>query len=96
MPMVGSISEIWPAANWFEREAFDFFGILFDGHGDLRRILTDYGFIGHPFRKDFPVSGNVEMRYDPETKRVIYQPVSIEPRDITPRIIREDRYGGLH
>src|SRR3569623_903866 len=95
LPMVASMTELWPAANWYEREAFDFFGILFDGHNDLRRILTDYGFIGHPFRKDFPVSGYVEMRYDPEEKRVVYQPVTIEPRDITPRVIREDRYGGL-
>jgi NADH-quinone oxidoreductase subunit C len=95
MPMVESITPIWRAANWFEREAFDLFGILFDGHGDLRRILTDYGFIGHPFRKDFPVSGHVEMRYDPERQRVIYQPVTIEPREITPRIIREEHYGGI-
>ena len=93
MPVVASVTEIWPCANWFEREAFDFFGILFEGHSDLRRILTDYGFIGHPFRKDFPVSGYVEMRYDPEQKRVIYQPVTIEPREITPRVIREEKYG---
>lgn len=91
-PIMPSLIEVWPAAAWFEREAFDLFGILFDGHPDLRRILTDYGFIGHPFRKDFPVSGTVEMRYDPEQKRVIYQPVSIEPREITPRIVREERY----
>ena len=96
MPMVGSLSELWSSANWFEREAFDLYGIIFEGHLDLRRILTDYGFIGHPMRKDFPVSGHVEMRYDPEKKRVIYQPVTIEPREITPRIIREDNYGGLH
>ena len=96
VPVVGSITGIWNSANWFEREAFDLFGIVFDGHNDLRRILTDYGFIGHPFRKDFPTSGHVEMRYDAEQKRVIYQPVSIEPREITPRIIREDNYGGLH
>lgn len=95
-PVVDSINGVWNAANWFEREAFDLFGIIFEGHNDLRRILTDYGFIGHPFRKDFPTSGNVEMRYDPEQKRVVYQPVSIEPREITPRIIREDNYGGLH
>jgi NADH-quinone oxidoreductase subunit C len=93
MPVVDSVSDIWPAANWFEREAFDFFGILFEGHNDLRRILTDYGFIGHPFRKDFPVSGYVEMRYDPEQKRVIYQPVTIEPRENVPRVIREETYG---
>ena len=93
MPVVASVTEIWPSANWYEREAFDFFGILFDGHNDLRRILTDYGFIGHPFRKDFPVSGYVEMRYDPEQKRVIYQPVTIEPREIVPRVIREETYG---
>jgi NADH-quinone oxidoreductase subunit C len=93
MPMVPSITDIWPSANWFEREAFDLFGIVFDGHPDLRRILTDYGFIGHPFRKDFPLSGNVEMRYDPTQGRVIYQPVSIEPREITPRIVREAHYG---
>ena len=95
-PVVDSINGIWNAANWFEREAFDLFGIIFEGHNDLRRILTDYGFIGHPFRKDFPTSGHVEMIYDPEQKRVVYQPVSIEPREITPRIIREDNYGGLH
>jgi NADH-quinone oxidoreductase subunit C len=94
-PVVDSLTGIWPNANWYEREAFDFFGIMFTGHEDLRRILTDYGFIGHPFRKDFPLSGNVEMRYDPEQKRVIYQPVTIEPREITPRIIREDEYGDL-
>jgi len=95
-PVVASVNPIWNSANWFEREAFDLYGIVFDGHEDLRRILTDYGFIGHPFRKDFPVTGHVEMRYDAEQKRVIYQPVSIEPREITPRIIREDNYGGLH
>ncbi|MFC7513996.1 NADH-quinone oxidoreductase subunit C [Herbaspirillum sp. GCM10030257] len=93
MPVVASLVDIWSAANWYEREAFDFFGILFEGHNDLRRILTDYGFIGHPFRKDFPVSGYVEMRYDPEQKRVIYQPVTIEPREIIPRVIREEKYG---
>ncbi|MBX3623221.1 MAG: NADH-quinone oxidoreductase subunit C [Rhizobacter sp.] len=96
LPTVDSVTPVWNSANWFEREAFDLYGILFTGHVDLRRILTDYGFIGHPFRKDFPVSGHVEMRYDPEQKRVIYQPVTIEPREITPRIIREDNYGGLH
>jgi NADH-quinone oxidoreductase subunit C len=96
VPQVVSLTEVWSAANWFEREAFDLFGIIFDGHVDLRRILTDYGFIGHPFRKDFPISGTVEMRYDPEQKRVIYQPVTIEPREITPRVIREENYGGLH
>lgn len=93
MPVVASVTDIWVSANWYEREAFDFFGILFDGHNDLRRILTDYGFIGHPFRKDFPVSGYVEMRYDPEQKRVIYQPVTIESREIIPRVIREEKYG---
>ena len=93
-PVVDSVNDVWNAANWFEREAFDLFGIIFEGHNDLRRILTDYGFIGHPFRKDFPTTGNVEMRYDPEQKRVIYQPVTIEPREITPRVIREDNYGG--
>ena len=96
MPMVPSLTTIWNSANWYEREAFDLYGIVFEGHNDLRRILTDYGFIGHPFRKDFPTHGHVEMRYDPEQKRVIYQPVTIELREITPRIIREDRYGGLH
>jgi NADH-quinone oxidoreductase subunit C len=94
LPAVASMVEIWPSANWFEREAFDLFGIVFEGHPDLRRILTDYGFIGHPFRKDFPLSGNVEMRYDPTQQRVIYQPVSIEPREITPRIVRDESYGG--
>ncbi|HMM24793.1 MAG TPA: NADH-quinone oxidoreductase subunit C [Pseudoxanthomonas mexicana] len=94
LPLVASMVELWPAANWFEREAFDLFGIVFEGHPDLRRILTDYGFIGHPFRKDFPLSGNVEMRYDPTQQRVIYQPVSIEPREIVPRIVRDDSYGG--
>lgn len=93
-PVVDSVIDIWPAANWFEREAFDLFGIMFEGHPDLRRILTDYGFIGHPFRKDFPLSGYVEMRYDPEQKRVIYQPVSIEEREITPRTIREENFHG--
>ncbi len=93
LPMVASVTGIWPSANWFEREAFDLFGIVFDGHPDLRRILTDYGFVGHPFRKDFPLSGHVEMRYDPVQQRVIYQPVSIEPREITPRIVREEHYG---
>ncbi|MDP2371136.1 NADH-quinone oxidoreductase subunit C [Rhodoferax sp.] len=96
LPVVDSLIEIWNSANWYEREAFDLFGIVFEGHPDLRRILTDYGFIGHPFRKDFPVAGHVEMRYDPEQKRVIYQPVTIEPREIIPRVIREDNYGGLH
>jgi NADH-quinone oxidoreductase subunit C len=96
VPQVASLTEVWSGANWFEREAFDLFGVIFDGHLDLRRILTDYGFIGHPFRKDFPVSGTVEMRYDPDQRRVIYQPVTIEPREITPRVIREDNYGGLH
>ncbi|AIO67745.1 NADH-quinone oxidoreductase subunit C [Burkholderia oklahomensis] len=95
LPIVPSIVDVWNSANWYEREAFDLYGIVFEGHPDLRRILTDYGFIGHPFRKDFPVSGYVEMRYDPEEKRVVYQPVTIEPREITPRVIREDRYGGL-
>ena len=96
VPVIASVNDIWNSANWFEREAFDLFGIVFEGHLDLRRILTDYGFIGHPFRKDFPTSGHVEMRYDAEQKRVIYQPVTIEPREITPRIIREDNYGGIH
>ena len=94
LPIVPSVTEVWPSANWFEREAFDLYGIVFEGHPDLRRILTDYGFIGHPFRKDFPLSGNVEMRYDPTQQRVIYQPVSIEPREITPRIVRDESYGG--
>ena len=91
-PVVASLVEVWPAANWYEREAFDLFGIVFEGHPDLRRILTDYGFVGHPFRKDFPLSGHVEMRYDPEQKRVIYQPVTIDPREVTPRIVREKNY----
>jgi len=95
VPMVATLTDVWSAANWYEREAFDLYGIVFDGHLDLRRILTDYGFIGHPFRKDFPIMGDVEMRYDPEQKRVIYQPVTIEPREIVPRVIREDNYGGL-
>jgi NADH-quinone oxidoreductase subunit C len=95
LPIIASLMDVWPAVNWFEREAFDLYGIIFDGHPDLRRILTDYGFIGHPFRKDFPISGHVEMRYDPELKRVVYQPVSIEPREITPRIVREDQYGDI-
>ena len=93
LPLVDSVNHLWNSANWYEREAFDLYGILFDGHDDLRRILTDYGFIGHPFRKDFPISGNVEMRYDPEQKRVIYQPVTIDPREVTPRVIREESYG---
>ncbi len=93
-PMVDSLVDVWPGVNWFEREAFDLYGIVFDGHPDLRRLLTDYGFVGHPFRKDFPLSGNVEMRYDPVQARVIYQPVTIEPRENTPRIIREENYGG--
>jgi len=96
MPAVASVNDVWNAANWFEREAFDLYGIVFEGHLDLRRLLTDYGFVGHPFRKDFPTSGHVEMRYDAEQKRVVYQPVTIEPREITPRIIREDNYGGTH
>jgi NADH-quinone oxidoreductase subunit C len=94
LPLVASVTDVWCSANWFEREAFDLYGIVFEGHTDLRRILTDYGFIGHPFRKDFPISGHVEMRYDPEQKRVVYQPVTIEPREITPRVIREPGYGG--
>ena len=93
LPIIASLVDVWPSVNWYEREAFDLYGIVFEGHTDLRRILTDYGFVGHPFRKDFPVSGNVEMRYDPEQRRVIYQPVSIEPREIVPRVIREDSYG---
>jgi NADH-quinone oxidoreductase subunit C len=96
LPLVASVNDLWNSANWYEREAFDLFGIVFEGHADLRRILTDYGFIGHPFRKDFPLSGHVEMRYDAERQRVVYEPVSIEPREITPRIIREENYGGLH
>jgi NADH-quinone oxidoreductase subunit C len=95
MPVVPSVTEVWSSANWFEREAFDLYGIIFEGHVDLRRILTDYGFIGHPMRKDFPTTGHVEMRYDAQTRRVIYQPVTIEPREITPRVVREDNYGGL-
>jgi NADH-quinone oxidoreductase subunit C len=93
LPLVASVTSVWSAANWFEREAFDLYGIVFEGHDDLRRILTDYGFVGHPFRKDFPVSGHVEMRYDPGERRVIYQPVTIEPREIVPRVIREEGYG---
>ncbi len=96
LPLVASLTDVWSSCNWFEREAFDLYGILFEGHADLRRILTDYGFIGHPMRKDFPTTGHVEMRYDAEQKRVIYQPVTIEPREIVPRIVREDQYGGLH
>jgi NADH-quinone oxidoreductase subunit C len=95
MPVLDSLTGLWSSANWFEREAFDLYGVIFEGHPDLRRILTDYGFIGHPFRKDFPMEGHVEMRYDAERRRVIYQPVTIEPREITPRIIREENYGGL-
>ena len=91
-PVIDSLVEVWPGVGWFEREAFDLFGIVFDGHPDLRRILTDYGFIGHPFRKDFPLSGHVEMRYDPEQRRVIYQPVTIDPREVTPRVVREEHY----
>jgi NADH-quinone oxidoreductase subunit C len=91
-PLVSSLIDVWPSANWFEREAFDLFGLMFEGHPDLRRILTDYGFVGHPFRKDFPLSGHVEMRYDPEQKRVIYQPVTIDPREVTPRLVREKNY----
>ncbi|MFM2240346.1 MAG: hypothetical protein RJA69_1720 [Pseudomonadota bacterium] len=96
LPVVAALTPVWNSANWFEREAFDLYGIVFEGHDDLRRLLTDYGFIGHPFRKDFPTQGHVEMRYDAEQKRVIYQPVTIEPRENTPRIIREESYGGLH
>ncbi len=92
-PVLESVAPIWPGANWFEREAFDLFGIIFSGHPDLRRILTDYGFVGNPFRKDFPLSGHVEMRYDPEQQRVVYQPVTVEPREVTPRIMREETYG---
>jgi NADH-quinone oxidoreductase subunit C len=93
MPVLDTMVGTWTCADWFEREAFDLYGIVFRGHPDLRRILTDYGFVGHPFRKDFPISGHVEMRYDPDQKRVVYQPVSIEPREIVPRVIREDHYG---
>jgi NADH-quinone oxidoreductase subunit C len=93
-PVLPSVVSIWNGTDWYEREAFDLYGIVFDGHPDLRRLLTDYGFIGHPFRKDFPLSGHVEMRYDPTQQRVIYQPVTIEPREITPRIVREENYGG--
>jgi NADH-quinone oxidoreductase subunit C len=93
LPRLDSVIEIWPSVNWFEREAFDLFGIVFDGHPDLRRILTDYGFVGHPFRKDFPMSGYVEMRYDPEQRRIIYEPVTIEPREVTPRVVRDAAYG---
>jgi NADH-quinone oxidoreductase subunit C len=92
-PVLDSMVDIWPSANWYEREAFDLYGIVFTGHPDLRRILTDYGFVGNPFRKDFPLSGTVEMRYDPEQQRVVYQPVTVEPREITPRMVREDDYG---
>ena len=95
-PVIRSVTDLWSGADWFEREVFDLYGIVFEGHADLRRILTDYGFIGHPFRKDFPLTGHVEMRYDAERQRVIYEPVTIEPREITPRVIREDNYGGLH
>ncbi len=94
-PVLPSVFSLWDSANWYEREAFDLFGIHFEGHPDLRRILTDYGFVGHPFRKDFPISGHVEMRYDPDQRRVVYQPVSIEPREVTPRVIREDSYGDV-
>ncbi len=92
-PLIESVTEIWPAASWFEREAFDLYGIHFSGHPDLRRLLTDYGFVGHPFRKDFPISGYVEMRYDSDQGRVVYEPVSIEPREVVPRVIREEKYG---
>ncbi len=94
-PVVASVTDLWSGTNWFEREAFDLYGIVFEGHADLRRILTDYGFIGHPFRKDFPLSGHVEMRYDAERQRVSYEPVTIEPREVTPRVIREEKYGDV-
>ncbi len=94
--LLDSLTPLWASVNWYEREAFDLYGIVFEGHDDLRRILTDYGFIGHPFRKDFPLEGHVEMRYDAERQRVVYEPVTIEPRELTPRVIREDNYGGLH
>ncbi len=93
LPLIDSVTGVWPSAGWYEREAFDLYGIVFEGHADLRRILTDYGFVGHPFRKDFPITGYVEMRYDPEQRRVVYQPVTIEPREVTPRVIREETYG---
>ena len=96
LPVLPTLTDVWSGANWYEREAFDLYGIVFEGHDDLRRILTDYGFIGHPFRKDFPLSGHVEMRYDADRQRVVYEPVSIEPREVVPRVIREDHYGGLH
>jgi NADH-quinone oxidoreductase subunit C len=95
LPVVDSVTGLWPSADWYEREAFDLYGIVFSGHPDLRRILTDYGFVGHPFRKDFPLSGTVEMRYDPDQQRVIYQPVTIEPREIVPRVVREENYAGM-
>ena len=95
LPAIASLADVWASAGWYEREAFDLYGIVFEGHPDLRRILTDYGFVGHPFRKDFPLSGHVEMRYDPELGRVVYQPVTIESREVTPRIIREPQYGGV-
>ncbi|HVF63201.1 MAG TPA: NADH-quinone oxidoreductase subunit C [Casimicrobiaceae bacterium] len=94
-PVLPSVIELWPAVNWFEREAFDLYGLVFEGHPDLRRLLTDYGFVGHPFRKDFPLSGHVEMRYDPEQRRVVYQPVTIEPREVVPRVVREEKYGDV-
>lgn len=93
LPVLPSLVDVWAGANWYEREAFDLFGIHFEGHPDLRRILTDYGFVGHPFRKDFPVSGYVEMGYDAEQRRVVYGPVTIEPREVTPRVVREEQYG---